>query len=143
MIMFDVDHFKRVNDLHGHLAGDSVLAHVAGLLQASAQAGETPGRWGGEEFMLVLPGAVEAAARRRAQPLRDLLHASPHPQVGALTASFGVSVSRPGDNLTRLVARADDALYRAKAGGRDRVEMAASGVPDGPSGRAAEFALKE
>lgn len=124
VVMFDLDHFKRVNDQHGHLAGDSALAHVADLLRASAGPGETPGRWGGEEFMLVLPGVDEAGARRRAQAVRQLLAASPHPQVGPLTASFGVSASRVGDDLTRLVARADDALYRAKEGGRDRIEIA-------------------
>ncbi|MFK7604321.1 GGDEF domain-containing protein, partial [Deinococcus sp. SM5_A1] len=101
------------------------------LLQHSAQAGETPGRWGGEEFMLILPGVAEAAATRRAQDLRQRLLASPHPQVGPLTASFGVSTCRAGDDLTRLVARVDDALYGAKAAGRDRIhtaEMAAPGV---------------
>ena len=129
VIMFDIDHFKRVNDLHGHLAGDSALTHVAGLLRASAQADETPGRWGGEEFMLVLPGLDEAGALCRAQTLRDLLHASPHPQVGVLTASFGVSACRAGDDLSRLVARADAAMYCAKAGGRDRIEAASSSGP--------------
>ncbi|MBB5361228.1 diguanylate cyclase domain-containing protein [Deinococcus humi] len=124
VVMFDLDHFKRVNDLHGHLAGDSALMHVAALLRATAQPGETPGRWGGEEFMLVLPGIGQAGALRRAQEVQRLLASSPHPQVGPLTASFGVSASLAGDDLTRLVARADDALYRAKSGGRDRIEMA-------------------
>jgi diguanylate cyclase (GGDEF)-like protein len=127
VVMFDLDHFKRVNDLHGHLAGDSALMHVAALLRASAQPGETPGRWGGEEFMLVLPGTGQAGALRRAQEVQRLLASSPHPQVGPLTASFGVSASLAGDDLTRLVARADDALYRAKASGRDRIEMAEEG----------------
>ncbi|WP_175607518.1 GGDEF domain-containing protein [Deinococcus marmoris] len=129
VIMLDIDHFKAVNDTHGHLAGDSALAHIAGLLRHSAQAGETPGRWGGEEFMLILPGVAEAGAARRAEALRQRLLASPHPQVGPLTASFGVSTCRAGDDLTRLVARVDDALYGAKAAGRDRIHTAEMAGP--------------
>lgn len=124
VIMLDIDHFKLVNDTHGHLAGDSALTHIAGLLRQGAQDDETPGRWGGEEFMLILPGVNGAGAARRAEALRQRLLASPHPQVGLLTASFGVSACHAGDDLTRLVARVDDALYAAKAGGRNRVQTA-------------------
>ncbi|CAM3298375.1 GGDEF domain-containing protein [Deinococcus saxicola] len=129
VILLDIDHFKGVNDTHGHLAGDSALTHIAHLLRQSAQAGETPGRWGGEEFMLILPGVTGAGAARRAEALRQRLLASPHPQVGPLTASFGVSACRAGDDLTRLVARVDDALYGAKAGGRDRIQTAEMASP--------------
>ncbi|WP_192930872.1 GGDEF domain-containing protein [Deinococcus sp. AJ005] len=124
VIMLDIDHFKLVNDTHGHLAGDSALTHIAGLLRQEAQDGETPGRWGGEEFMLILPGATGAGATCRAEALRQRLLASPHPQVGLLTASFGVSACHAGDDLTRLVARVDNALYGAKAAGRDRIHTA-------------------
>ncbi len=129
VIMLDIDHFKGVNDTHGHLAGDSALTHIAELLRQEAQAGETPGRWGGEEFMLILPGVSGAGAARRAEALRQRLLASPHPQVGPLTASFGVSACHAGDDLTSLVARVDNALYGAKAAGRDRVQTAETAAP--------------
>lgn len=125
VVLLDVDHFKRINDAHGHPTGDRVLVNLAGALRQHLRAhrGEsgTPGRWGGEEFILVLPGLALAEAAALAEGLRALLLAQAHPEVGVVTASFGVSTYEPGDDLRRLTARADHALYAAKAGGRNQV----------------------
>ncbi|WP_165795219.1 GGDEF domain-containing protein [Deinococcus koreensis] len=125
VVLFDVDHFKRINDTHGHPTGDRVLIDLATTLRQHLreQWGEsgTPGRWGGEEFILVLPGLTLAEATALAGSLQFLLLSQAHPAVGVVTASFGVSAAEPGDDLRRLTARADHALYAAKAGGRNRV----------------------
>ncbi|WP_295816679.1 GGDEF domain-containing protein [uncultured Deinococcus sp.] len=123
VILLDVDHFKAVNDTYGHPAGDRVLISLADTLRAHVDAAHTPGRWGGEEFILVLPGVDAAQATGLAERLRTHLHTTPHPDVGTVTASFGVTAPVPGDDLARLTARADQALYRAKSAGRNRVEI--------------------
>ncbi|GHF41373.1 diguanylate cyclase (GGDEF)-like protein [Deinococcus metalli] len=130
VVMLDVDHFKAVNDTHGHHAGDHVLIAVAGALRTQLHATHTPGRWGGEEFIVVLPDLDTAHAAALAERLRAHLHRTPHPGVGVVTASFGVATAEPGDDLGTLTARADRALYRAKAAGRDRVEV--QSPPEGP-----------
>jgi diguanylate cyclase (GGDEF)-like protein len=124
VILFDIDHFKRVNDLYGHPTGDGALLHIAGLLTAFARPEDTPGRWGGEEFMLVLPHTPGEEAAALAELFRRQLSAAPYDVVGQITASFGVAACVPGDTLTRLTTRADSALYRAKQEGRDRVVLA-------------------
>ncbi|GGM05526.1 hypothetical protein GCM10010841_12390 [Deinococcus aerophilus] len=124
VILFDIDHFKRVNDLYGHPTGDGALLHIAGLLTDFARPEDTPGRWGGEEFMLVLPHTPAEAAAALAEQLRATLSAAPYDPVGQITASFGVAACLPGDTLTRLTTRADSALYRAKQEGRNRVVLA-------------------
>ena len=121
--MVDIDHFKRVNDERGHLAGDAALKHVAGLLRGGLRRGDEVYRYGGEEFLvLTLSGDVdggEHAARRlvaavRASPLGDL----------ALTVTVGVAAVRPEDALEDAIARADAALLEGKRAGRDRVIVA-------------------
>ncbi|WP_412027830.1 diguanylate cyclase domain-containing protein [Deinococcus yunweiensis] len=123
VILLDVDHFKVVNDTHGHPTGDRVLISLADTLRAHVDATHTPGRWGGEEFIVVLPGLDVTQAVALAERLRRHLHTTPHPDVGTVTASFGVTTACPGDDLGRLTARADQALYQAKSAGRDRVEV--------------------
>lgn len=123
VILLDVDHFKTVNDMHGHPTGDRVLVSLAGALRAHTDDTHTPGRWGGEEFILVLPGVTLTQAADLAEQLRTHLHTTPHPDAGVVTASFGVATPHPGDDLGRLTARADQALYRAKSAGRNRVEV--------------------
>lgn len=125
LVLLDIDHFKRVNDAHGHPAGDRVLVEAGALLRGALPPGATAGRWGGEEFVLVLPGVDLPGAADLAARLRLDLHGL-HPAPGApgVSASFGVAAAQDGDDLNRLVARADRALYAAKAAGRDCVRLA-------------------
>jgi len=135
LVMVDVDHFKRVNDTHGHPMGDAVLRHVAGLLARRVRRSDVVARYGGEEFVMLLPGSDAAAAARLAEELRAAIAAGsgaaiePAPPV-TVTASFGVA-SFPVDAATEaaLVEAADRALYRAKHAGRNRVERAVPGNP--------------
>jgi diguanylate cyclase (GGDEF)-like protein/PAS domain S-box-containing protein len=136
VLMVDLDHFKRVNDQHGHPAGDEVLRRVAELLRRSARSSDITGRCGGEEFLLVLPGLDKPAALQRADQLRraiealcieiDLPHESGNSRLTLrLSATIGVATCPPdGDDADALVAAADLALYAAKAAGRNRVGAA-------------------
>jgi diguanylate cyclase (GGDEF)-like protein len=127
LAVIDLDNFKLVNDRHSHAAGDSVLRVVAGLLAAGLPGNARLARWGGEEFALLLPGHDLDAAWQRCETLRatvadyDASAISP-----GLTLSFsaGVAVRQPGERSGGLLQRADTALYRAKAAGRNRVERA-------------------
>jgi diguanylate cyclase (GGDEF)-like protein len=126
VLMLDVDHFKQVNDVHGHAAGDAVLRHLSELLRGSQRKIDTPGRMGGEEFALLLPGADLDAAAAFAERLRQRVADSPFEgETGALrvTVSIGIA-SLNADDLTADAAlkRADRALYRAKQAGRNRVD---------------------
>ena len=121
LIMFDIDHFKRINDTFGHLVGDEVLILVAKLISERIRASEVLGRWGGEEFILVLPQTDMENAVHLAGELRTLMQAYVFPHVGIVTASFGVTQFAPGDSMDSLLHRADIALYRAKECGRNRV----------------------
>lgn len=122
--MADVDHFKRVNDRHGHGVGDEVLKAVAGTLAGSVRAGDEVGRFGGEEFVLLLPATTMAQATALVDRLRDRLEALQSLPAGEppVTASFGVAAWRAAESAGDLVRRADQALYRAKSRGRNRVE---------------------
>ena len=132
-MLLDIDHFKRLNDAHGHAAGDAVLCAVASVLTATVRPADVLARTGGEE--LVVLGLVSDAeeARRLAERLRAAVAGTRTPDEHAVTASIGVALTRPvdgedpGDALWRLVDRADAAMYEAKQQGRDRV--AAVGVP--------------
>jgi len=130
VVTFDIDHFKRINDVCGHAGGDSVLRAVAEILQRELRSGDRVGRTGGEEFVAVLPGTPASAARQVAERLRLQLreHVDVRPptedseHIRPVTASFGVSERRDGDrSAADMLKRADDALYRAKREGRDRV----------------------
>ena len=127
LLLLDIDHFKSVNDTHGHDAGDSVLKGVAATLQRLARSSDLVGRWGGEEFVVGLVHSAEAGARIAAERLRHAISASPFPHPGgaplAVTASIGAATLAPqGDTLEGMVARADRAMYLAKGRGRNRVE---------------------
>jgi diguanylate cyclase (GGDEF)-like protein len=124
ILLVDVDHFKSVNDRHGHATGDEVLKAVANCLAAALRAGDQVARYGGEEFLLLLPGTSLAQASVLAERLRlALLALRVLPQGdGPLSASFGLAVWRAGESAEQLVRRADQAMYRAKAAGRNRVE---------------------
>lgn len=127
LAVIDLDQFKRINDEHGHLAGDAVLRDFAAVAGHRLQRDETVGRWGGEEFLALLPAADTDCARAWGE---DLLERVRHRRVGsdngsvAYRISIGFALARPGDDMDALVARADGALYQAKGEGRDRVVVA-------------------
>lgn len=121
VIILDVDYFKSVNDIHGHQVGDIVLKEVAANLLACGRKSDTLGRWGGEEFLIVLPNTNLTGALQRAQNMRASLQASSFHVVGSKTASFGVAELLQEDSEDSLIERADKALYSAKMGGRNRV----------------------
>ncbi|RFF32225.1 diguanylate cyclase [Wenzhouxiangella sediminis] len=129
--MIDLDHFKSVNDAHGHLFGDRILSRVAGVMRERVRAVDAIGRYGGEEFLLVLPETDDEGARRLAEELRqavaDLAFEKPDGS-GTLgvTISIGTTTSASGKDAperlaARLLQRADEAVYRAKSGGRNRI----------------------
>jgi two-component system, cell cycle response regulator len=127
LVMMDIDHFKNVNDEHGHNIGDQALRRVAHIILEKIRTYDTAGRWGGEEFLLVLPGTDQEEARQIAERVRQGIESANIPLQGSkhldLQASFGVSTSLPDDLLTfdLLVHQADEALYDAKGEGRNRV----------------------
>ena len=124
--MFDLDHFKAINDTLGHAAGDATLRAISDLLRLGQRASDVIGRLGGEEFAMVIRGADAAHGRLVAERLREALVALGFRHDGEvipITASFGVSQIRSSDvDLDESIKRADDAMYRAKQLGRNRVE---------------------
>jgi len=122
IIMLDIDYFKKVNDTYGHLAGDNVLKKIADLLKMNLRKTDVPGRWGGEEFLILLPQQNKTYACMIAEKLRKTIETSEFPDVGIITASFGLTEYASEDVVNSLIKRADDALYRAKELGRNRVE---------------------
>jgi two-component system cell cycle response regulator len=128
LLMLDVDRFKAVNDTHGHAAGDEVLREVAQRLKQPLRATDVVARFGGEEFVVAMAAADAEEAMQVAERLRQSLVETPveldRMAPLYITASIGVAVSRPGDTLHDLTSAADAALYRAKANGRNRVELA-------------------
>ncbi len=129
-IMLDVDHFKQVNDTYGHQQGDEVLKMIARQTRASLRAYDVVGRYGGEEFIALLPETDLDTARTVAERIRLAIQATvvlraaagqPHPT----TVSMGLTLWRAGDTVDALIQRADEALYRAKANGRNRIEVVA------------------
>jgi diguanylate cyclase (GGDEF)-like protein len=127
VVLADLDEFKEVNDVHGHAVGDEVLRVVAEVLRETLRESDVAGRWGGEEFLLLLPGADEEGAAQLAERVRVALAARSIPSVPGLrvTASFGVAEYAGETNPEQLLEAADGALYRAKRAGKDRVERAA------------------
>jgi diguanylate cyclase (GGDEF)-like protein len=125
VIMIDIDHFKSVNDTYGHDVGDAVLKAVAQLLLDGVRPFDLVGRWGGEEFLVICPDTQCDPGRLVAERLAALLRSTEIDQVGRRTASFGVAQARPSDTIDSLFIKADQALYAAKSGGRDRVCVAA------------------
>ncbi|WP_256713503.1 MULTISPECIES: GGDEF domain-containing protein [Marinobacter] len=126
-LVLDIDHFKAINDRHGHEVGDRVLIEVANLIKAQLRTQDLISRWGGEEFLAVLPDTGLDSAQASAERMRKALLA--HDWLATtgesidLTISAGASELRPGDNLNSAISRADRALYRSKEGGRNRVEL--------------------
>lgn len=124
LVMLDLDNFKHINDTWGHQEGDLVLKSLAGLISravAKRGGGACAGRWGGEEFMIMLPGATEEDAAVFAEELRQETEQLRFDKSGKISASFGVAQALPGEEPDPLAARADAALYRAKASGKNVV----------------------
>ncbi len=127
MIAADLDHFKQINDTHGHAAGDAVISRFARLLSDNGGGAIVNGRLGGEEFAVLVSGANLAAGRLYAEAIRNGLRLTDFGDLGIkrpVTASFGIAQLAPEDSLSDLLRRADAALYGAKTGGRDRVSVA-------------------
>jgi diguanylate cyclase (GGDEF)-like protein len=127
LVVVDIDHFKKVNDIWGHQAGDQAIAGIGKLIQKMVRGCDTAGRIGGEEFCIAIwncpNNAAEQLADRIRQAFEGLQHAGLSNDV-RLTASFGVATARDGETYEQMFGRADAALYRAKSSGRNRVENA-------------------
>lgn len=124
VIIFDIDLFKNVNDKFGHLAGDNVLRHVACNTKKNIRETDILGRWGGEEFLIICPNTNIKGAVATAEKVRKFMESYNYPDVGKVTASFGISeFTDDDDDKENIVRRADEALYKAKANGRNRVEI--------------------
>jgi diguanylate cyclase (GGDEF)-like protein len=141
VLLLDLDHFKQVNDSCGHAAGDAILRRVARTLRSAIRRGDAAVRFGGEEFLVMLPDTDAGGAQRVAANLREAvrrLHVPDECALAELTTSIGIAIHPThGHSLDVLIRAADDALYEAKNGGRDRVGLASTDnqpVPRGPSG---------
>lgn len=121
VVLFDIDHFKQFNDTHGHEAGDRVLKEVTAAVESNLRDTDRLGRWGGEEFLVLVTNSHLDSATRLAERLRQAVLALDLAELGSVTASFGVAGYRQGDSRRSLVKRADRAMYRAKDAGRNRV----------------------
>lgn len=125
LAMLDLDHFKRINDNYGHLAGDKVLKIIASVLRKRLRGSDFIARFGGEEFVLLMPSTLPAAGLKLLESLRASIEACPFHFKGepvTITVSIGMTAFRPGEHSDQVLKRADQALYRAKNAGRNRVE---------------------
>jgi diguanylate cyclase (GGDEF)-like protein len=134
MIMCDIDHFKKINDVHGHPAGDDALVLFSSLLLRSARTGDLVARYGGEEFVVLCADCDNATATRRAEEIRQRVSETPMPSLGnaCITASFGVTEVQGGDTPETFLRRADRALLQAKNAGRNVVVQLGSGIAPDP-----------
>jgi diguanylate cyclase len=126
LAMLDLDHFKRINDNYGHLAGDKVLKIIASVLRKRLRGTDFIARFGGEEFVLLMPGTVPAAGAKLLENLRASIEACPFHFKGepvTITVSMGMTAFKPGEHSDMVLKRADQALYRAKHAGRNRMEF--------------------
>ena len=123
LLMLDIDHFKKVNDTHGHFTGDEVLKQFGNFIRRSVRKSDLTCRWGGEEFMILLFGSDVENAKEFANRLLKEIRVHSFGRAGFITASIGIAGAIPNETLESLQERADTALYRAKAQGRDRLEL--------------------
>ena len=128
LAILDVDHFKSINDRFGHEAGDQALCHIADAIQSAVRDYDVTGRWGGEEFLIMLPETSIEVAHRVCERVRSAIATAStgrHGDAGlALSASLGLTVREPREHFSATLNRADAALLRAKAAGRNRSEIA-------------------
>ena len=122
VILMDIDQFKQMNDKYGHQAGDTILVELARLLKDTCRKSDTIGRWGGEEFLLICPELTTDNLPLVAEKMRRTIAAHSFPVDSRQTCSFGAATYQEGDDASSLLKHADDALYRAKEKGRNRVE---------------------
>jgi diguanylate cyclase (GGDEF)-like protein len=127
IILLDVDEFKDINDNYGHLEGDKVLKELSSLVVGLLRKTDCTGRWGGEEFLILLPETEPADARILAERIREKIEETHFLQKYYITASFGVAAFRAGRNLETLLECADKALYQAKCNGRNQVAVCQDG----------------
>ena len=118
--MFDIDLFKQINDRFGHKLGDDVLVEVCSLVKSQIRSSDFLARWGGEEFLIILPGQSLESAKNTAEKLRQMIENYNFPKTIKLTVSFGVTEFLEGDTLQEIFARSDHNLYQAKSLGRNR-----------------------
>jgi diguanylate cyclase (GGDEF)-like protein len=123
LVFIDIDHFKRVNDEHGHDVGDKVIRGLADLVRSAVQRDDLFARWGGEEFLLVFRNTAGFEGGAIAERLRERISSAQWPDELRITCSFGVAEWHRGEDLNEGIKRADEAMYRAKQNGRDRVEI--------------------
>ena len=126
LVIYDVDHFKQINDVYGHQVGDQVLTKLSGFVAKRMRETDLLARWGGEEFVVLLPLSDASMAQQFAEILRGAIAALPFDHGKPVTCSFGVAQLATGESSESIIARADEALYRAKLNGRNRVELASS-----------------
>ena len=124
VILMDIDDFKSVNDNYGHNVGDIFLKEIAEILKTSFRDVDTVGRWGGEEFLILLPKTNLADSKQIAEEVRKKIELYSFAEIDNRTASFGVATHINNESLSNLLNRADKALYTAKENGRNRVEVA-------------------
>jgi diguanylate cyclase (GGDEF)-like protein len=124
VIFMDLDHFKRINDGHGHDAGDEVLRRFAAIIRRETRSADKLVRWGGEEFLLVCPETSREQGALLGEKLRRAMMAQDWPHGLSVTSSFGVTALNLDEDIGSAIARADAALYVAKSSGRNRVEVA-------------------
>ena len=124
LVLFDLDHFKRVNDMHGHATGDLVLRGVAQVALGHLPQGGVAARWGGEEFLLILPEQRDRHVRSLLDAMRLELRHQRHGNVSGVTACFGVATAHAGEDPERVLERADAAMYTVKQKGRNDVHLA-------------------
>jgi diguanylate cyclase (GGDEF)-like protein len=124
LVLFDVDNFKTVNDTRGHQTGDKVLIQLSRFVASLLRNTDLLARWGGEEFVILAAGSDGEMAYQAAEKLRNAIEQVKFDDIGTVTCSFGVAQYVYGDSEDTLISRADDALYRAKLSGRNRVELA-------------------
>lgn len=139
VILFDLDFFKKVNDTYGHDIGDEVLKTICSLVQANLRETDLLGRWGGEEFLIILPETDLAGAIKTAEKLRSILAEHKHETAGTVTSSFGVAQRLINTTLTYFFRQVDEAMYTAKNNGRNRVSAAPYNVEVGYIGEHLEW----
>ena len=132
MLMIDIDHFKKLNDTHGHPAGDAVITHVARLIQGNLRPSDLAARYGGEEFAVILPdadesGAISAAERLRQAVMNERARDTDGAELPQVTISIGAAQLRAGQDHTAILKLVDQALYQSKRDGRNRVTVAGDG----------------
>ncbi len=135
LLLSDIDHFKQVNDQYGHNCGDAVLKGVAGTLKDRIRGGDQVGRWGGEEFLLLLPDTRLDGAAVLAESLRSAVESLSfecEDRPLKVTMTFGVMACTPGDSIDDCIRKADEALYRGKAAGRNRCVAYEAGETETP-----------